>query len=35
MEQYLEDYPNAPLIHINSIRDLLKQTQQIMMSGGV
>lgn len=28
MEQYLEDYPNAPLIHINSIRDLLKQTQQ-------
>lgn len=28
MDQYLEDYPNAPLIHINSIRDLLKQTQQ-------
>lgn len=28
MKQYLEDYPNAPLIHINSIRDLLKQTQQ-------
>ena len=28
MEQYLEDYPNAPLIQINSIRDLLKQTQQ-------
>ena len=28
MEQYLEDYPNAPLIHINSIRELLKQTQQ-------
>lgn len=28
MEQYLEDYPNAPLIHINSINNLLKQTQQ-------
>ena len=28
MEQYLEDYPNAPLIHINSIKNLLKQTQQ-------
>ena len=28
MEQYLEDYPDAPLIHINSIKGLLKQTQQ-------
>ena len=28
MEQYLEDYPNAPLIHINSINNLLKQNQQ-------
>ena len=28
MEQYLEDYPNAPLIHISSINNLLKQTQQ-------
>ena len=28
MEQYLEDYQNAPLIHINSINNLLKQTQQ-------
>ena len=28
MEQYLEDYPNAPLIHINSIKNLLRQTQQ-------
>ncbi|WP_061868994.1 zinc ribbon domain-containing protein [Prevotella intermedia] len=28
MEQFLEDYPNAPLAHINSIKNLLNQDKQ-------